>query len=207
MEILALILFVLSTSGTPGPNNIMLLSSGLNFGIKKTVPHMLGINLGFPLMIVGVGIGLLSLFQAVPSLFMAMKLLGASYLVYLAYKIATTPVTTEAKLEAQSQGHLQAKPLSFLQAAAFQWVNPKAWIMAVSAIVTFSSVESSTIDNLTVIALIYCLFGLPCSFTWMAAGAGLKNVLQKPMFVAWFNRVMASLLVVSLIPMFRAELG
>ncbi|WP_258872185.1 LysE family translocator [Thalassotalea euphylliae] len=122
MEIFALILFVLSTSGTPGPNNIMLLSSGLNFGIKNTVPHMLGINLGFPLMIVGVGIGLLSLFQALPSLFMAMKLLGASYLIYLAYKIATTPVTAEA----QSQSHLQAKPLSFIQAAAFQWVNPKA---------------------------------------------------------------------------------
>ncbi|REL36574.1 LysE family translocator [Thalassotalea euphylliae] len=202
MEIIALILFVLSTSGTPGPNNIMLLSSGLNFGIKKTVPHMLGINLGFPLMIVGVGIGLLSLFQALPSLFMAMKLLGGSYLIYLAFKIATTPVTAEA----QPQSHLQAKPLSFIQAAAFQWVNPKAWIMAVSAIVTFSSVESSTIDNLTVIALIYCLFGLPCSFTWMAAGAGLKNILQKPLFIAWFNRVMASLLVVSLIPMFRAEL-
>ncbi|WP_258872186.1 hypothetical protein [Thalassotalea euphylliae] len=79
--------------------------------------------------------------------------------------------------------------------------------MAVSAIVTFSSVESSTIDNLTVIASIYFLFGLPCSFTWMAAGAGLKDILQKPLFIAWFNRVMASLLVVSLIPMFRAELG
>lgn len=199
METFALILFVLSTSGTPGPNNIMLLSSGLNFGVRRSVPHILGINLGFPLMIIGVGIGLLSIFHTWPELFIVMKVIGGCYLLYLAYRIATTPVTLEA--------NAQAKPLSFFQAAAFQWVNPKAWVMALSAIVTFTSAESVSTNSLFLIALFYCLFGLPCSFTWMLAGAGLKEIIHKASFVTWFNRAMAILLVASLIPVLSIEIA
>lgn len=138
MELFALALFVLSTSGTPGPNNIMLLSSGGNLGIKRSLPHILGSNLGFPVMIIGLGVGLVSLFAQFPSLYVAMKYVGITYLLFLAYKIATTPVSAEAKQ--------QIKPISFLQAAAFQWVNPKAWIIAISAIVAFSSTTDTSLN-------------------------------------------------------------
>lgn len=198
MEVFALALFVISTSGTPGPNNIMLLSSGVNFGIKKSLPHVFGINLGFPIMIVALGIGLISLFAEFPSLYLTMKFVGISYLLFLAFKIAITPVSAEAKE--------QAKPISFLQAAAFQWVNPKAWIMAISAIVAFSSATNASLLELLSVALAYIVFGLPCSFVWLFAGAGLKGILENPLFVKWFNRVMALLLVLSIIPMINSEM-
>lgn len=198
MEVFALALFVISTSGTPGPNNIMLLSSGVNFGIKKSLPHVFGINLGFPIMIVALGIGLISLFAEFPSLYLTMKFVGISYLLFLAFKIAITPVSAEAKE--------QAKPISFVQAAAFQWVNPKAWIMAISAIVAFSSATNASLLELLSVALAYIVFGLPCSFVWLFAGAGLKGILENPLFVKLFNRVMALLLVLSIIPMINSEM-
>lgn len=193
MEVIALALFVLSTSGTPGPNNIMLLSSGVNFGVKKSLPHIFGINLGFPIMVIAVGLGLAAMFQQLPMLYTLMKFIGIAYLLYLAFKIATTPVTAKAKE--------QASPISFIQAAAFQWVNPKAWIMAISAIVAFSTTQESSIFEVAAIAAAYMIFGLPCSFAWLFAGAGLKGVLENPIFLTWFNRLMALLLVLSISPM------
>lgn len=197
MELIAIALFVFSTSGTPGPNNIMLLSSGVNFGIQRSLPHVLGINLGFPIMVTAVGIGLMTLFQQFPSLYFILKIAGIGYLLFLAFKIANTPVNVDAKA--------QAKPISFLQAAAFQWVNPKAWVMAVSAIVAFSSINDAQMLEVAVIALIYLICGLPCSFAWLSAGVGLKKVLENPIFVVWFNRAMALLLIISIIPMMSAE--
>ncbi|WP_286263036.1 LysE family translocator [Thalassotalea atypica] len=198
MEVFALALFVLSTSGTPGPNNIMLLSSGVNFGIKRSLPHVLGINLGFPVMIVALGVGLVSLFNRYPNLYLAMKFIGIGYLLFLAYKIAKTPVSAETKE--------QARPISFIQAAAFQWVNPKAWIMAISAIVAFSSATDAAMNEVLFVALAYIAFGLPCSFVWLFAGAGLKRALDNPMFIMWFNRVMALLLVLSIVPIINSEM-
>ncbi|NMP32081.1 LysE family translocator [Thalassotalea sp. M1531] len=198
MELLALALFVFSTSGTPGPNNIMLLSSGVNFGIKKSLPHILGVNLGFPIMVIAVGIGLVSLFNQFPQLYTLMKVVGIGYLLFLAFKIAQTPVSANTKQ--------QAKPISFVQAAAFQWVNPKAWIMAISAIVAFSSAAEASLAEVVWIALAYLLFGLPCSFAWLSAGVGLKKVLNNPLFVIWFNRAMAVLLVISIVPMINVQI-
>ena len=122
-----------------------------------------------------------------------MKYIGIAYLLYLAFKIATTPVAAKAKE--------QASPISFIQAAAFQWVNPKAWIMAISAIVAFSTAQNASVFEVLVVALAYLVFGLPCSFAWLFVGAGLKGVLENPVFLTWFNRLMALLLVLSISPM------
>lgn len=193
MEYIALILFILSTSGTPGPNNIMILTSGVNHGIRNSLPHVLGVNIGFPVMVICVGLGIMSLFQQWPILHQLIQVTGILYLAYLAYKIATMPVNSEIKSD--------KKPISFLQAAAFQWVNPKAWIMSVSAIVAFSVPGSNTVEQVFIISGCYFLFGAPCSFAWLMIGKWLQNILTQTVYIKRFNRVMAIILLSSLIPM------
>ena len=201
MEILALALFVLSSSGTPGPNNVMLLTSGANHGIRRSIPHVFGINLGFPFMVLAVGLGLMSLFSVIPFLYEIIKAIGIVYLLFLAYKIATLPTNIEANQTSQ------AKPLSFIQAAGFQWVNPKAWVMVVSAIAAFSSGSGSEFYQILMIASAYFVFGLPCSFAWVSVGSALQGVLASANSLKWFNRFMALLLVLSITPMISASLN
>ncbi|GLX77767.1 lysine transporter LysE [Thalassotalea insulae] len=196
MELIALVLFVLSSSGTPGPNNVMLLTSGVNHGFRKSIPHVLGINIGFPLMVIGVGFGLVTLFKQVPSFYLLLKVIGILYLLYLAYKIATL----SGKLSTNEENN----PFTFTQAALFQWFNPKAWVMAVSAIVAFSSTDGSVAIEVFSIAAVYLIFGLPCSLFWLSMGLGLQSVLNKPNFLIWFNRCMAVILVLSVIPMIQS---
>lgn len=195
MEYLSLILFCISTCVTPGPNNTMIMASGVNHGFRKSLPHMLGINVGFPLMLVIVGLGAGNLFQQVPLLQTVLKAAGAAYLSYMAYKIATTPA---GKLEAGN-----AKPFSFIQAALFQWVNPKAWIMAVGAVVTYSAAGGDYFLGVLQIGLIFFLFGTPCTGIWLWFGAALRDVLSKPQYRRLFNSAMALLLLSSLIPVLR----
>lgn len=135
MDYLALILFTVSTSITPGPNNILILASGVNYGIRKSLPHFLGISFGFPLMVIAVGLGAGILFKQFPVLHTVLKLIGVFYLLYLAYRVATAPTN---KMESENK-----KPFTFIQAALFQWVNPKAWIMAIGAVVTFASASGN----------------------------------------------------------------
>lgn len=196
MELFTLALFVLSTSGTPGPNNIMLLTSGINHGLRPGLPHVLGVNAGFSIMVIGVGLGLVSVFQQFPSVYVVLKVIGVTYLLYLAYKIATSTSAIST--------NKQAKPISFMQAALFQWVNPKAWVMALSAIVAFSSGNDGQYWQVFVIALVYFVCGLPCSFAWLSVGVSLQKVIDNLTFLRWFNRVMAVILVVSLIPMIES---
>lgn len=193
MDIVAIALFVLSTSGTPGPNNIMLLTSGVNHGVKKSIRHVLGINLGFPIMLVAVGLGAMQVFVMLPWLYQAIKVVGMAYLLFLAYKIANTKVSLTS---GQS-----SKPFSFFQAALFQWVNPKAWIMSVSAIVAFASPDSPAFWQVMTISACYFLFGLPCSMAWLSAGASLQSLLSNERFLRTFNVLMALILVASLMPM------
>ena len=122
---IALVLFAFTTSITPGPNNMMLFASGVNFGFRRTVPHMLGIGAGFLSLLIGVGLGLGALLHSVPLLYTALKFAGGLYLLWIAWKIGTSRSLTE--------GSAGASPMTFLGAAAFQWVNPKAWVMAVTA--------------------------------------------------------------------------
>jgi len=193
MELLAaLVLFCTVTLFTPGPNNLMLMTSGLNFGFRRGVPHLLGVTLGFTAMVVIVGVGLGAVFEASPQLYVALKYAGAAYLLYLACQIA---VSVPPVPGAASAG----PPIGFLKAAAFQWVNPKAWVMAVGAVSTYAAVAPFPV-NVIVIAALYCILGFASSGTWLGFGAVLQRVLRDPRAVRVFNVVMALLLVASLYP-------
>ena len=195
MQYPALILFTLASSITPGPNNTLILASGVNHGVKKSLPHFLGICVGFPLMVIAVGFGAGTVFKQLPILQIGLKIIGVCYLLYLAYKVATAPTK---KMESENK-----KPFTFVQAALFQWVNPKAWIMAIGAVVTFSSVSGNYLVEVISIAMIFVLFGAPCTGLWLLFGASLKNLLSNPIRLRLFNIAMAALLVVSLAPVIR----
>jgi threonine/homoserine/homoserine lactone efflux protein len=195
MEYLAIILFAIATCVTPGPNNTMIMTSGLNYGIQRSLPHYLGIILGFPAMVVAVGLGLASLFEQYAVLHLLLKVAGASYLTFLAWKIASAPISDLSVTE--------GKPFTFLQAAAFQWVNPKAWVLAVGATATYTVVGSDYSLQVLVIAIIFLVFGAPCIMLWLWFGASLKRLLQKPESVKYFNYAMATLLMLSLLPVFN----
>ena len=196
MEYAALILFILSTSITPGPNNLMIMASGVNFGLRKSVPHLLGIDLGFPLMLIAVGMGISQLFTLVPYLMIWLKIIGVVYLCYLAFKIAMTPIKTQQ----QSESVQIAKPFTFIQAALFQWVNPKAWIMALGAVATYTVTSSDYISQVVVIAALFIIFGAPCTIFWLGFGKALKRFLSRRIYQRVFNVCMALLLIVSLYP-------
>ncbi|CAB3675302.1 hypothetical protein CEY09_22555 [Achromobacter marplatensis] len=186
-----LALFALVSSITPGPNNVMLASSGLNFGFRRSMPHLLGVNLGFTLMIFLVGIGLGSVFQQVPELYTVLKYAGAAYLLYLAWKIANSG--------SMEDGDARGKPFTFLQAAAFQWVNPKAWVMAVGVVATYTP-QNGFFANLVIATLVCGIVNLPSIGVWVTFGTALRRVLHKPWAVRAFNVSMALLLVASLYP-------
>lgn len=185
-------LFVLAMSITPGPNVLMVAASAANFGVRPTVPHMLGITLGFPAMVFAVGAGLSGVFQAYPQLHLALKYVGAAYLLFLAWKIANAG-------HAQTGG-AKASPISLIQAALFQWVNPKAWIAAVGAIATYTTLGGNLVFEASVIALVFAAVSLPCLLVWAAMGAGIGRFLESPRARLAFNLTMAGLLVLSLVP-------
>ncbi|WP_342634183.1 LysE family translocator [Lichenibacterium ramalinae] len=149
----ALVIFCFVSSITPGPNNLMLMTSGVNFGVRRTLPHMFGIALGFTLMVVLVGLGLAGIFARFPVLLVAMKWVGAAYMVYLAVKLATA-----APLKPTGAS---GDPMTFLQAAAFQWVNPKAWIMALTGVATYTDPGDYT-RTVLLVALVFGIVNLPC---------------------------------------------
>ena len=191
----ALLGFVVVTLFTPGPNNTMLMTSGLNFGFRRGLPHLWGVSLGFAVMVLAVGSGLGAVFQLYPVLYTVLKYVGAAYLLYLAWQIAVSPPPAPGERGAAG------KPISFLQAVAFQWVNPKAWVMAVGAITTYAAVAAFPV-NVVIIAALFCVLGVASSGTWLGFGAGLQRVLKEPGAVRVFNVVMALLLVASLYPIF-----
>ena len=186
--ILALAGFALVTSITPGPNNLMLMASGANFGFRRTLPHMLGISLGHMLMIVLVGLGLNQIFVAFPPLATAMKVASIGYLLFLAWKIANAA--------APSDGAAKGKPLTFLQAALFQWVNPKAWFMALTAITVYAPTQDFT--SILIVAAAFASVNLPSVSTWTFMGQQIRHVLTSERRLRMFNWTMAALLVASL---------
>lgn len=176
------------TSITPGPNNIMLAASGLNFGLKRSIPHILGIGFGFGVMVILVGYGIGAALGSSPLLYEILKIIGISYLLYLAYKIYRAgSIKTDTKVD---------KPLSFMGAALFQWVNPKAWIMAMGAITTYSSANSRLVE-FVFIGVIFGLVSIPSVGVWAYMGEKLKMIVNHPRKIQLFNTVMALLLVAS----------
>jgi len=188
----ALLGFVVVTLFTPGPNNTMLMTSGLNFGFRRGLPHMWGVSLGFAVMVLAVGLGLGTVFQLYPALYMVLKYVGAAYLLYLAWQIATAGPMEEG-------GPERSRPITFLQGAAFQWVNPKGWVMAVGAISTYAAVAAFP-SNVLMIAGLFGSLGILSSATWLGFGTGLKRLLKSPLAVRIVNVGMALLLVASLWP-------
>ena len=189
--LLPLISFAFVSSITPGPNNLMLLSSGVNFGFVRTLPHMLGIGVGFTLMTFLVGLGLGEVFKLVPVLYVALKYLGAAYMLYLAWKIANSGPIRESETI--------GRPMTFLQAALFQWVNPKAWVMAVYAIATYT-VPSQYFLSVVIVAMVFGIVNIPSVGVWALFGLTVKRFLTNPAVLRAFNIVMALLLVASIWP-------
>ena len=190
----ALLLFAFVSSITPGPNNIMLLASGVNFGFRRTIPHMLGIGAGFVALLLAVGLGLGAVLTAFPALHTALKIAGGAYLLYLAWRVATSQ-TLAREGEA-------ARPMRFSEAAAFQWVNPKAWVMAVTAMAVYTSTEHPFV-SVVLVAAAFGLVNLPSVSTWAAFGTAMRGFLSDPVRLKWFNIAMGVLLALSLWPMVR----
>jgi threonine/homoserine/homoserine lactone efflux protein len=190
----ALVIFTFVMTFTPGPNTMMLLASGVNFGFRATVPHMTGITLGFGLMTLIVGMGLGEIFTLYPLLYTALGYAGAAYMLLLAWRIATTQTIGERRF--------RSRPFTFLQAAAFQWVNPKAWVMAVTAITTYSIPGAYTVSVLLLTGL-FMAMAIPGCSAWILFGSGLRRWLGDPKRLRIFNVTMAILLVMSLIPALR----
>lgn len=192
---LALLGFAVVSSVTPGPNNLMLLSSGVTFGFRRTIPHMLGIGVGFVVLLLAVGAGLGALLTALPWLHTALKIAGGLYLLYLAWRIATAG-------SVDPEGAAGARPMGFWAAAAFQWVNPKAWLMAVSAMATYT-IPADYLVTMLLVAAAFGVVNLPCVSLWAALGSALRPLLSAPRLVRGFNVTMALLLVASLWPMLK----
>ena len=190
---LSLLLFAFATSITPGPNNMMLLASGVNFGFRRTIPHMLGIGGGFLVLLLAVGLGLGAVLTAFPPLFVALKIAGGLYLLWIAWKIGSARALGEG-------GRSGARPMTFLEAAAFQWVNPKAWVMAISAMAAYTT-EERYLFTVLVVAFAFAVVNLPSVSTWAGFGSVLREWLSHPVRLKWFNVIMAVLLVLSLWPM------
>jgi threonine/homoserine/homoserine lactone efflux protein len=193
--LLSLIGFAFATSATPGPNTLMLLASGVNHGFRKTIPHMMGIGVGFLALLLCVGFGLGALLEQVPTLYLALKFAGGAYLVYLAWRIAVSRSIGEG-------GKSGSRPMSFVEAAAFQWVNPKAWVMAIAAMATFTSATNLTWSTILV-AFVFFFVNIPSASIWTVSGTMLRDWLSHPVRLKVFNISMAILLVVSLWPMLR----
>ena len=189
---LALLAFAFVTSITPGPNNFMLLASSVNFGFRRTIPHMVGIALGFLALLLSVGFGLGALLAAFPALHLALKMAGGAYLLYLAWKIGFSR-TLGSRAGA-------GQPMTLVAAAAFQWVNPKAWVLAVTAMSIYVD-PRAPISSVVMVALAFSLVGFPSVSSWAGFGVVLRRFLSDPARLKWFNIAMGILLGLTLIPL------
>jgi len=184
--------FLISMGFTPGPNNILVASSGVNFGFRATLPHILGITVGFPLMLLLVGLGLARIFIAFPLLHAVLKYICIIYLLYLAWRIAAASAIDEARRT--------LKPLTFIQGALVQWVNGKGWVVALSLVTTYTVVDQTLPLQIAALCLICLFITLASVCCWTLFGSLLRNFLQTDLRRRWFNYSMAALLVASIIP-------
>jgi len=189
---LALVGFAFVTSATPGPNTMMLLASGVNFGFKRTVPHILGVSCGFGLMLLIVGLGLGAAILASPAVATSLKIASILYMLWLAWRIANAG-SPDAK-------DTRGRPMSFIEAALFQWVNPKAWAIALAGVASYT-VPASYGLSLAIFVAVFILLNLPIAAAWTGFGVGLRSFLADPVRLRIFNVTMALLLVASLWPL------
>lgn len=191
--LLALLGYAVAASVTPGPNNLLVLTSGVNHGVARTLPLIAGISLGFAFMLIVVGIGLGALIRASPGIFTAAKVLGLAYMLWLAWKVAASSPSLDA------DDTRAARPLSALTGALFQWVNPKAWAVALSATVAFT-VPDAAMTSLAWLAVVFAVVALVSLAGWAGCGSVMRRFVDKPAHIRAFNVAMALLLVASTLP-------
>ena len=190
----AFCLYAFASSITPGPNNAMMLASGVRFGVRRSLRHLAGIGLGFGFMMLMVGLGLHTVLQTYPTILLGLRYVGSAYMLWLAFQLATAPLPTLAET---SGG---ARPMGFFAASAFQWVNPKAWIMAMTAMSTYVPPDAGW-GHVALVAALFTLINIPCVSTWLAFGRAMRGLLQRPLPFRIFSVTMALALVASLVPM------
>jgi threonine/homoserine/homoserine lactone efflux protein len=188
----ALLAFAFISSWSPGPNNTLLMASGINHGLRKTLPMIFGVMIGFSAMVAIVGVGLGKVFEAYPIIYTVMKYAGAAYMLYLAWKIASsTPKDGNTS---------SAPPMTFLQAAGFQWINPKGWTMAIASLTTYTIPTNYNL-GVAAVSLSFLIAGLGSSFAWTTFGTVLRRFLTNPKWFRVINIILALTLVASLVPM------
>ncbi len=204
--------FALAMAATPGPNNAMVTASGASWGFRRTLPHICGISIGFPVMLLAVALGAGAVLRSRPWVQETMRWIGAAYLLWLAWRIATaiprTPAAGPDRAGPDRAGMARedGRPLSFVQAALFQWVNPKAWVIALGAVVTFTTAGSESVGpgsawRGALLAAVFLAVILPTTAFWTLVGVGAARVLRTPAALRRFNLAMAALLVASLVPL------
>jgi threonine/homoserine/homoserine lactone efflux protein len=192
--LIAFVVFAAVMFFTPGPNNIMVLSSGLTYGFRRTVPHIAGITVGFAFMVGAVGLGFGTIFIAYPVLQTILKYAGAAYLIYLAAAIALSEPVTPGQDNRRG-------PMTFWGAAMFQWVNVKGWVMVIGTITAYAGIASFP-WNIAIQVVLSLMLGAVSTSTWTLSGSSLRSVMTSPKAVRAFNIVMAVLLLASLYPVF-----
>lgn len=187
----ALVVYAFVTSVTPGPNNMMLMASGVNFGFARTIPHMLGIAVGFFVLLVFVGLGLGAVLAAVPAAQIALKVASVLYMIRLAWQVATSCSVGE--------GTGSSEPLTLLQAAAFQWINPKAWAMALVAMGAYTNAARPVLSAM-IVSIAFAPVNLPSVSIWASFGVALRGFLSQPHRLRIFNGAMGLALLLSIVP-------
>jgi threonine/homoserine/homoserine lactone efflux protein len=190
----AFVVFAVVMYFTPGPNNIMLLSSGLTYGFRRTLPHIAGITIGMAFMIAAVGVGLGAIFITYPVLQTILKYAGAAYLIYLAVAIAMSGA-------AKSPQDNRRGPMTFWGAAVFQWINIKGWVMVIGTITAYAAIAAFP-WNIVIQTVIVLVVGALATAAWALFGSALRPIMTSPRIVHAFNVVMAVLLLASLYPVF-----
>ncbi len=188
---LALLLFVLVAGFTPGPNNIIALSIGFNYGYKRVIPHILGVTIGFPVMLVLIGTVLYPLMKHFETFYNILKYGSILYIFYLAYKIATSSI------DAKELEENKKRPITFFQSLAFQWINPKAWAGALSTVSVYIPAGENFLKGLYIAAFTSAVTIVGAISLWALMGKKIKTLLKNPLHVRVFNYLMAILLIVS----------
>ena len=192
-QLFPIALFMVSSSITPGPNNTMLMTSGVNFGFRRTLPHFLGVQIGFAVLLLSVGLGLHGVLARFPGFYETVRYLGGAYMLLIAWKLATSRSGPAAVGQA-------LQPMGFWAAVGFQWFNPKAWVMAVTCMSTFLPPEAG-LGQILLLAALFIAGGGPSSVAWIAFGSSMRQWLENPLRLRIFNITMAVALVASMVPM------
>lgn len=196
-------LFMLVSSITPGPNNTMLMASGVHFGYRRTLAHLLGVQLGFGFMLIAVGLGLHTVLSQFPAFYDVVRFAGAAYMVWMAWSLASARPQFQEQAAIEQSVQNELKPLGFWGAVLFQWVNPKAWVMAVTIMSAYVPPGAGLLQ-IAPLGLMFAVLGFPCSSVWVGFGSALRSYLQEAFRMRVFNCTMAAALLLSLYPMLSA---